>query len=48
MKSKDWIGFDLLRNIGAIINIEKKVLEYKGKTEELIYYDNEEKRNKFN
>jgi len=37
------IGFNLLRNIGAIINIEKGLLEYKGKTEKLIYYDSEEK-----
>jgi len=37
------IGFNLLRKIGAIINIEKGVLEYKGKTEKLIFYDNEEK-----
>jgi len=37
------IEFNLLRKIGAIINIEKGVLEYKGKTEKLKYYDNEEK-----
>jgi len=37
------IGFNLLRKIGAIINTEKGVLEYKGKSEKLKYYDNEEK-----
>jgi len=32
-------GFNLLRKIGAIINIEMGVLEYKGKTEKLINYE---------
>ncbi len=36
------IGINLIRKIGAIINTEKGVLEYKGKTEKLIYHDSEE------
>jgi len=31
-----------LRKIGAIINKEKAILEYKEKTEKLIYFDNKE------
>jgi len=37
------IGFNFLRKTGAIINIEGGVLEHKGKTEKLKYYENEEK-----
>jgi len=37
------IGFNLLKKMGAVINIEEGMLEYKGKTEKLIYYDSEEK-----
>jgi len=37
------IGFYILRKIGSIINIDKGVLEYKGKTDQLIYNNNKNK-----
>ena len=35
------IGFNLLRKIGAKLDIEKGIMEYKGNKEKLEYFDEE-------